>query len=292
MPTRSRLSSELTRRGFLGSLGVAALTLSGSVPSGKGAGPGPPLACRLASYGVFEDVAWTHLPALGIRHVFLNVPEPADVPATIARLEKHGLAPLVLRGSADLSQGASVDVLARQAATCRRMGVDYMFLSPKHGDAPREVAWERLRKAGDAVASHGVTIALETHPDLGTNADVHLETMQAIAHPNVRVNFDTGNITYYNHGRNAVDELKKIIDYVATVELKDHNGGYETWVFPPLGQGIVDLPGVLRVLANHPYAGPVTLEFEGTKGVELSEAQTKAAIEESIQYIRSISDFT
>lgn len=132
---------------------------------------------------------------------------------------------------------------------------------------------------------------LETHPDLGTNGEAHLETMKAIDHPQVRVNFDTGNITDYNRDRNAVDELAKIIDYVGTVELKDHNGAFQTGVFPRLGQGVVDFRGVFRLLCDHGYAGPVTLEFEGTKGIELDEAGTKKAIEESIAYIRSIGDF-
>ena len=288
----SFMPAGVTRRGFLGCVSAAALSLSGSVPLDSEAATAPPLACRLASYGKYEDAAWTHLPSLNIRNVFLNVPPPEAVAATMDRLKRHGLAPLVMRGSADLSKVSSVDELARQLATCRRMGVGYMFLSPKHGDAPREVAWERLRSVGAAAAAQDVIVALETHPDLGTNGDVHLETMKAINHPNIRVNFDTGNITYYNHNTNAVDELKKIVDYVATVELKDHNGGFETWVFPPLGQGAVDLPGVLKVLAAHHYAGPVTLEFEGTKGVELDESQTKAAIEESIAYVRSIGEFS
>jgi len=282
---------QLTRRGFLGCVSASTLALAGSVPLGGGPLARPTLACRMASYGAFEEGAWTHLPTLGLRHVFLNVPEPEQVEATLERLNKHGLAPLVMRGAADLSQPASVDELNAQLATCRRMGVNYMFLSPKHGDAPREVAWERLREAGAAAAAHRVVIALETHPDLGTNGDVHLETMRAIDHPYVGVNFDTGNITYYNRDRNAVDELKKIIDFVATVEFKDHNGEFETWVFPPLGQGQVDFPGVLRVLQEHRYTGPVTLEFEGTKGVELDEAQTRRAIEESVAYLRALGDF-
>lgn len=289
---RTSITQELTRRGFLGGISVATLALACRGRAGAVPVPKPPLACRLASYGKFADGAWTHLPSIGIRHLFLNVPAPDEVEPTMARLEAHGLAPLVMRGAADLSLPSCVEELAAQLGICKRMNVGYMFLSPKHGDAPREVAWTHLRQAGEAAKAEGVVIALETHPDLGTNAGVHLETMKAIDHPNVRVNFDTGNITYYNRDRNAVDELKKIIDYVATVELKDHNGGFETWVFPPLGQGAVDLRGVVRVLADFRYAGPVTLEFEGTKGVDLDEAETRKAIEESIAYARSIGTFS
>ena len=158
------------------------------------------------------------------------------------RLADHHLRPLVLRGDTDLGRETSVDELAGQLAVCEKMGVKYMFLSPKHTGVSKEVAYERLRRVGDIAKKHGVIVVLETHPDLGTNADAHLETMRQINHPNVRVNFDTGNITFYNKGTDAVTELKKIIDYVATVELKDHNGQYMDWNFPALGKGVVDFP--------------------------------------------------
>ena len=126
---------------------------------------------------------------------------------------------------------------------------------------------------------------------MGTNGDVHLETMKQIDHPNIRVNFDAANITYYNKNTDACTELKKIIDYVATVELKDHNGEYETWNFPTLGTGVVDIPGVLKILKEHNYAGPITMEVEGIKGVEWDEATTKKAIADSAAYLRSLGKF-
>lgn len=288
---RMAASQRLTRRSFLGCASAAAITLVNGARAAPENQTKWPLACRLASYGKFEDAAWTHLPSLGVHYLFLSVPPSDQVDAVMERLEEHKLQPLVLRGAADLSRASSVDELAVQLGTCRRMGVRFMFLSPKHGDTPKSAVYARLREVGDAARSGGVTISLETHPDLGTNGDVHLETMEAIDHPNVRVNFDTGNITYYNRDRNAVDELRKVVDYVATVELKDHDGGFESWAFPPLGRGVVDFPGVLRVLSDHGYSGPVTLEFEGTRGVELDEAGTKAAIEESVQYLRLIGTF-
>ncbi len=171
------------------------------------------------------------------------------------------------------------------------MGVKYMFLSAKRGEAPKDAAYERLRAAGDVAREHGVTIALETHPDLGTNGDVQLETMRAIDHPNVRVNFDTANITYYNKDTSAVLELAKIIDYVATIEFKDHSGEFETWDFPVLGQGVVDFPQVVKMLKEHGYAGPVTLEFEGTQGVTLNETEQELAIAESVAYARALASF-
>jgi sugar phosphate isomerase/epimerase len=256
--------------------------------AGYGEGTLNPLVCRFASYRLFEEAVWTHLPQIGVHHVFMNVPAADQVEPMMKRLGEHGLAATVLRGDTDLSKDAYLGQLTEQIKTCERMGVHYLFLSPKRHDAPKETIYEHLRQAGEVARQHDVIISLETHPDLGTNGEVHLETMKQINHPNVRVNFDTGNISYYNKGADACAELEKIVDYVATVELKDHDGAFETWHFPPVGQGIIDFPGVLKILEKHGYKGPITLEFEGVKGEELDETGTKKAIAESAAYVRSL----
>ncbi|MCE5266897.1 MAG: sugar phosphate isomerase/epimerase [Planctomycetaceae bacterium] len=250
-----------------------------------------PLAVRIMNYGRFQDAAWTHLPSLGMHYVFLATPAPEQLSDIERRLAGHHLRPLVLRGDTDLGRPTAVEELARQLAICARMGGKYLFLSPKHTGVSKQVAYSRLRQAGEIARHHGVVIVLETHPDLGVNAEAHRETMRQIDHPNVRVNFDTGNITFYNKGLDAVTELRKIIDYVATVELKDHNGRYMDWNFPVLGTGVVDFPGVLKVLEDRRFAGPITIEVEGVKGTEMDEAQTKRYIAESIRYIRSLGNF-
>jgi L-ribulose-5-phosphate 3-epimerase len=249
------------------------------------------LACRLANYGEFQDSAWTHLPSIGFKYVFMNVPRPEELAEVKKRLADHGLKVAVIRGDTDLSRPSSVEELGVQLKTCQALGVKYLFLSPKHPQVSKEVACERLRRAGDLAKECGVIIALESHPDLGTNGATHVATMRAINHPNVRVNFDTGNITYYNHGTDAVSELKQCIEYVATVEFKDHNGEFETWNFPVIGKGVVDFAGVMRVLEEHHYAGPITMEVEGVQGEKMDEAQIKKYIEQSAEKVRSLGQF-
>jgi sugar phosphate isomerase/epimerase len=296
--TRAAATRYLVQHGVfpalvLVSLAAAFCTTSAGCTAGRARRPEPTnlLACRLENYGKFQDAAWAHLRSIGIKHVFLGVPPPEQVRSVKRRLAEHGLTAVVLRGHTDLSRPSCIDELATQLQTCEKMGVKYMFLSPKHPGVSKQVACERLRRAGHIAAKHGVTIALETHPDLGTNGDVHLQTIKHINHPNVRVNFDVANITYYNRNTDALTELKKIIDYVATVELKDHNGRYETWNFPALGQGIVDIPGVLRLLKEHGYAGPMSIEIEGVRGIERDEAGIKKDIADSVAYVRSLGRF-
>ena len=249
------------------------------------------LACRLANYGPHQDIALAHIHEMGLKYVFMNIPKPEEVDGVLEQMKAHDLQVLVVRGDTNLSLETAVDELAVQFATCERLGVKYMFLSPKRHDAPKEIVLERLRSAGDVASRHGVILVLETHPDLGTNGDVHVETMKAINHLNVRVNFDTGNITFYNTDTDAVAELKKCMDYVATVEVKDHNAELEAWVFPALGEGKTDFPAFFKVLREHNYTGPVTLEVEGIKGVEWMAEDRKKAMEDSVAYLRSIESF-
>lgn len=246
------------------------------------------LACRMANYGRYQEAAWSHLPSIGVKYVFMSVPKPEELEETQKRLADHGLTALVLRGDADFTKDSAPDDLAGQLAVCEKMGVHYMFLSVKGKWPDKEIVYARLRRAGDIAKQHNVTLSLETHPPLGTNADVQLETMKGVHHPNVRVNFDTGNITYYNHDRDAAAELKKIIDYVATVEIKDHSGEFETWNFPVLGKGAVKIPDIVQTLKAHGYAGPITIEIEGVKDVERDEVTINREIAESIAYLRSL----
>ena len=275
-------------------LGLLGCTLSQEAKANEAAADEPPplrLACRLANYGAYQDIALEHVRDMGLKYVFMSIPKPEEVDDVLAQMEAYGLEVLVVRGDTNLSQESSVAELAEQAATCARLGVRYMFLSPKRHDAPKEIVYERLRQAGDAAAEHDVTIVLETHPDLGTNAAVHLETMRAINHPNVRVNFDTGNITFYNEGMDPVTELEKCIEYVAAVEVKDHNAELESWFFPALGEGVIDFPAFFKVLRDHGYSGPVTLEVEGIKGVEWTEEIKRKVMEDSAAYLRAIESF-
>ncbi len=81
------------------------------------------------------------------------------------------------------------------------------------------------------------------------------------------------------------------MDYLATMEVKDHNGAFETWNFPALGEGVIDFPSVFKVLRAHNYTGPITIEVEGVKGVEWSLEDKKKALEASVAYLRGIEQF-
>ena len=130
----------------------------------------------------------------------------------------------------------------------------------------RRILLAHLGRLGDEAARLAMVVAFETHAGPTVNADAMLALMADLDHPALRLNFDTGNIAYYNRGLNPVDELRRVVPYVANVHLKDHRGGYENWDFPALGAGDINFREIFNVLETAGYPGPLTIEIEGVGG--------------------------
>jgi sugar phosphate isomerase/epimerase len=250
------------------------------------------LCCRPSCYGACAgdlDRVASDLQEHGIRWVEIPVPSADEIGATLEWWATFGISPLTVIGKADLNSGPvfvkDVDEQCRIAAA---LGAGPLFLSLKRGELPEQEACSLLQRAGDRAARHDVVIVLETHPDLVTNAEVGLATMKAVDHPSVRINFDTGNIYYYNRGLTADQELEKILPWVSSVHLKETNGVYEAWHFPALGEGVVPFRRVIEMLGSKGFRGPYTLELEGIKNEETSWDLYSGRIADSVKYLRSL----
>jgi sugar phosphate isomerase/epimerase len=246
------------------------------------------IACRVRSYAPFEELAFAHLAGLGIRFLEVRVPQPQAVDDLRVELQRYGLAVSTLHGECDLSRADVAEQVAAQLPVFDVLGCKIFFTSVKSCDLPLETVYRRLREVGDAVAQHGVTLALETHPDLVTNADTALQTLCGVHHPAVRINFDTANVYFYNRDADGVQVLSRLVDYVAAVHLKDTDGKYRHWYFPALGRGIVDFPEVFRILDGAGFTGPCTLEIEGIEGEERTERLVCDRVAESAGYLRGL----
>ena len=126
---------------------------------------------------------------------------------------------------------------------------------------------EHLRTLGNIAANLDLTIALETHEGPTQNAARMADLMNDINHDHVGINFDTGNIAYYNEGFDPCQELQGVVKWVRNVHLKDNRGGFKDWFFPALGAGgAVDFARVREILAEAGYTGSYTIELEGIGG--------------------------
>jgi len=246
------------------------------------------LSCRPGSYGKYQNIAYEHLAEIGVKYVEYGMPKLEDVPKALEELGKYGLSAASVSGSCDVSKENIAEMFENQAKVAAEMGAMMIFVSVHAGELERDVVYKRLREVGDVAAKFDVIVGMETHPDMITNGDVALQTMQGVNHPNIRVNFDTANIYYYNKGIDGIEEMKKILDYIGGVHLKDTNGEYRTHHFPTLGEGIVDFAKVFELLNARDFYGPFTIENEGIAGENLTLEQTKERMRQSVQHLRDL----
>lgn len=152
-------------------------------------------ACRLGCYGKYAHRAWTHLPEVGIHHVEMNVPATAESEAATMKLMRdHGMHASSFQGKVPLHEDTVVQQVCGQLETCCRFGTDKLFVSVKVDTLDRNIAIGRLRAIGDVAQKLGITVVMETHPDLVTNGDIGAQSMRDINHPAIRINFDTANV--------------------------------------------------------------------------------------------------
>ena len=202
-----------------------------------------------------------------IRYVQVGAPEPDKVEELQADLKAKGLQAIALTAlyleedTVATEKASQAWINAFDAAV--KMGVDLALSSIKADEEMRPKVCDWLKTMGDEAAKRGIIVGLETHPSLVHNAEVALKTMEATNHPNIRINFDTGNISFYTEGADAVTELKKVAPYVVSTHLKDHSGNFDEWDFPTLGTGAVDFGGIRQVLEGVGFQGPWIMQAAG-----------------------------
>lgn len=188
-----------------------------------------------------------------------------------------------------------VDVTKRKLDLAAELGATLVVAGAGEAEDEEQLTqlYAHLREIGDYAAAHGITYCCETHPGICVNHRYMLKTMEDLQHPHLRINFDTGNILYYNENIAGDVSLAKICHYVKHVHLKDSRGNPGEWYFPALGYGgAVDFVQVLHIMRNCGFRGPYSLELEGIRGEpELSLAEYQQRIVDSVQTLRQCGYF-
>jgi inosose dehydratase len=197
--------------------------------------------------------------------------DDATAQAFCNHLAKHGVKVSGCNvGGADIRTQEGVELTERRIRFAARwFGVKVVVSGAGQpvNDEERRTIVAHLRRIGETAGEHGITVALETHKGPTQNARAMIALMNDVDHPWVRLNFDTGNIAYYNQGANPADELEQVKHLVRNVHLKDNRGQFEDWFFPALGDGgAVDFERIRTILDSVGFLGPYTIEIEGIGG--------------------------
>ncbi len=136
------------------------------------------------------------------------------------------------------------------------------FVPHEAGAADYAKMRDRVRQVADSLAEKGLVLTMETGQE---PVDVLLQFIDDLDRPNVKVNFDPGNVILYGIG-DPVEAAAKLAPHIAHVHCKDGKfssaPGVEFGKEVPLGQGDAKLDQVLPALRSRGYTGPLLIERE------------------------------
>lgn len=234
------------------------------------------------------NLPWDRVADTGVAGIELNWTDGLTATAIDAALSGPGLRLTSLGVPCPLEDDALPATFALAAQVAAEAGARYLFTSAKGDNMSLQEAAGRLRALGDAAGAHNVSVALETHPDLCTNAETMATTMAAVNHEWVGINYDTANVYYYNHDVDTVEQARACAKHVCGVHFKDGHGRYHDFDFPVFGEGIVPFDKVHAVMQEAGYADAYCMELEGPafdrdKPDELADKITRC-----VDHLRSV----
>lgn len=160
---------------------------------------------------------------------------------------------------------AVVSLLKRKIDIASHFGVSAVVGDPgsADGELELETLYQNLRELGDYCAAHQMIYCLDTQPDVCRNHRFMLDTMQAVQHPNVRLNFNTGNLHFYNDQIVSEVALAKVSHLIEHMHLKDSTGESGERYFPALGYGgAVDFVQVAEIVRNSDFQGFCSIDID------------------------------
>ena len=129
-----------------------------------------------------------------------------------------------------------------------------------------------------------VNIGVENHGRLANDGLFLHRLIETVASPRLGITIDTGNFYWVGHPPETVEKFFEILaPYAFNIHIKDvayRDGGP---VFVPAGRGVVDLPGLYRLLEKNGYTGALVSEYEG-------EEPYDKGTPESVAYLRGLRD--
>ena len=192
-----------------------------------------------------------------------------------------------------------LEALKRHIAQTLKLGSTRMRItaaSMNYAKAPREElishAVPMLRDATKAAEEHGVTLALENHIDFTSLEMVRI--LDEVDSDHLRVNFDTGNTIRLFE--DPVEAAARLAPYTVSTHTKDIatrvKGGspadnFTFWPSCPVGDGLIDMPGVVEALRAGGFDGCLGVEVDlvGEQWVASGEEEI---VRRSLAYLRSI----
>jgi sugar phosphate isomerase/epimerase len=180
------------------------------------------------------------------------------------KLADLGLKPVSLSGHAQLQTDEGAARFARAIDIAAELGME--IVNTYTGDATteeeREAYFANVASLCDRALGHGLKIGMETDSNMLPTAEIGIAILDRIDRPEViGFNYDPGNVVYYT-GADPLADVHFALPRLVHFHFKDKIGGEGVFNFPPPGDGELDLTGLLAILDESGYTGPISAEVE------------------------------
>jgi sugar phosphate isomerase/epimerase len=192
-------------------------------------------------------------------------PDDPDVEGCRRLLAEHGLTCVSMSGHAPLHQEIGRRRLTNVLRAGKELGIQVLNTFTGDAETPEEIEAFKtnVRAIADEAQAAGIRLCIETDSNLLPTAKIGRPILDDIGHDWIQFNYDPGNVRYYT-GAVPEEDIEFALDRLGHFHLKDQRGGKDVKDFPPLGEGDVDIPHILRRLADTGFSGPVSMEIEFT----------------------------
>ncbi len=189
---------------------------------------------------------------------------------------------------------AALQDLLRHIPIAKELGAGVMrivggsrFTRPPRWSRHRRLLLRALDKAVPVAEEYNVVLAMENHIDL--TADQMVEIMETIDSPWLGVCFDTANnIRMFEDPLVVAEKLAPWTRATHVKDVKPWRGDpkqFSFWASVPLGDGIIPLPEIVRLLRKAKYHGLLAIEVDFLHPDYSDEDE---AVARSVDYLRQL----
>lgn len=255
---------------------------------------------RLDYLSLMKRLDPLQLDGICIETCFLDPNDHATVHAIREAAAQRGLEIVLAWGHPMGLQGGSSDEAQRDlerwieagglfgSRVMRIVGSNRRLMSQMPRDAQVEQLIERLSKSVRVAERAGIRLAIENHIDFVV--DEIAKIVEAVGSPWLGVTYDSGNAVRV--GDDPVEGARRLGRHVAATHLKDlapiRGADPDFWASlasVPIGEGIIDVLGVVRELQSAGYDGLYAVELDYLHPDWTDEFEAAAA---SINQLRSV----
>lgn len=192
-------------------------------------------------------------------------------------LKEHDIEAIGMCGHTNIQSKEGQDTFKKNLILAKKLGVKYVTLSTgeTHGDVSvigddTELV-NIIRDLGTVAANLGLEMAIETHGNNYATGHSISGLLKKVNMPNVRMNYDTGNVVFYG-AIEPYDDLEASTGLITGIHLKEKTGAQNEWNFPAIGRGDLDFDRILKILKKNACTTALSIEIEftpaGPNGVE------------------------